>query len=93
MNNKNVPTETKALEIPNVLYTLESKLETLREIIVALEERLNNVSRPYKDEEPDPAAATPTLCSSPTGQRIDKSVTTVENAIIRLGNIIDYLEI
>lgn len=91
MNNKNVPTEDRALEIPNVLNTLESKLETLGEIIVTLEERLNNVSRPYKDA-PDATAAMPNYIS-PTGQRIDKSVTRVENAIIRLGNIIDYLEV
>lgn len=92
MNNKNVPTEDRALEIPNVLNTLESKLETLGEIIVTLEERLNNVSRPYKDDEPDATAAMPN-CISPTGQRIDKSVTRVENAIIRLRNILDYLEV
>lgn len=91
--NKNVPQETKALEIPNALNTLESKLETLGDIINTLEERLKNVSRPYKDEpEPEATGATP-LYSTNLGIRIDRSVTSASNSIDRIRTILDYLEV
>lgn len=93
MNNKNVPTEDKALEIPNVLNTLESKLENLESYINTLEERLKSVSRPYKDQpDPEPISGTP-LYYTNLGIRIDKSVTSVSNAIDRIGNILGYLEV
>jgi hypothetical protein len=93
MNNKNVPMETQALEIPNVLGELEDKLEILGQKINTLEERLKNVSRPYKDEpEPDVTGATP-LYYTNLGIRIDRSVTSAGNAVERIRNILDFLEV
>lgn len=90
--NKNIPQDTKALEIPTVLGELEDRLEVLGQKINTLEERLKNVSRPYNDDEPEATAATP-LYSTALGIRIDKSVTSAHNAIYRLKNIIDFLEV
>lgn len=93
MKNKNVPMETKALEIPLVLSELEDKLKILVDIIYTLEERLKNVSRPYKDEpEPDVTGATP-LYYTNLGIRIDRSVTSASNSIERIRTILDFLEV
>lgn len=93
MNNKNVPMETQALEIPTVLGELEDKLEILGQKINTLEERLKTVLRPYKDEEPEATVASTPLYSTTLGIRIDRSVTSVDNAIVRLRTILDYLEV
>lgn len=93
MNNKNVPMETQALEIPTVLGELEDKLEILGQKINTLEERLKTVSRPYKDEEPEATVASTPLYSTTLGIRIDRSVTSASNAIDRISTILDYLEV
>jgi hypothetical protein len=109
MNNKNVPLETKALEIPDVaLVELEDKLELLGQKINTLEERLKNVSRPY---EPCVRAihkvsgpyevggleaaqvASASKYSTTLGMRIDKSVASVHTAVDRLRTILDCLEV
>ena len=94
MKNKNVPCqENKALEVYTVLGELEDKLEVLGQKIDTLEERLKNVSRPYKDEpEPDVTGATP-LYSTNLGIRIDRSVTSASNSIDRIRTILDSLEV
>lgn len=89
--NKNTVQDT-ALEIPNVLNTLESKIEILHEKIKILEERLYSISRPYPDVTPNLAGEIPS-CNTKMGQRIDTSVTMVNNAVTQLQNIIDYLEV
>ena len=94
MNNKNVPMETKALEIPDLaLVELENKLTNLEHIVSTLEERLKTVSRPYNDNEPEATVAGTPLYSTTLGIRIDRSVTSVSNAIDRLRTILDYLEV
>lgn len=94
MNNKNVPMEDKALEIPLVLSDLENKLNTLVQSIDTLEERLKTVLRPYKDQpEPEAIAGAAPLCSTTLGIRIDRSVTSASNAIDRISTILDYLEV
>lgn len=88
------PTENRALEIPLVLGELEDRLEILGQQINTLEERLKNVSRPYKDE-PEPmaiAGATP-LYYTNLGIRIDRSVTSASNSIDRIRTILDFLEV
>lgn len=90
--NKNTVQDT-ALEIPNVLNTLESKIEILHEKIKILEERLYSVSRPYPDAPPPNTGGEIPSCNTKMGQRIDTSVIMVNNAVTQLQNIIDYLEV
>jgi hypothetical protein len=88
-----ITTETQALEIPNVLGELEDKIEVLGTYIDTLEERLKSVLKPYKDEpEPDITGATP-LYSTNLGIRIDRSVTSVQNANAKLQTILDLIQV
>lgn len=89
--NENVAQDIQALEIPNALNALENKLLTLGEVLKTLEERLSHVCRDFKDN-PDVTVAAP-VCYTKLGQRIDRSVTSVDNAITHVRTILELLEI
>ena len=89
--NENTLIETQALEIPNTLNTLEFKLEKLGDFVNTLEEKLHSICRAFKDDPGTPAAAP--VCCTKLGQRIDGSVTKVDNITTQIKTILEVLEI
>ena len=85
-------TETQALEIPNALDDLEQAIEILNGKIKTLTETLRYVCREYRTDEPE-ACWPSAIRVTGLGQRIDKSVTSVQNANTQLQTILDLIQI
>ena len=85
-------TETQALEIPNALDDLEHAIEILDGKIKTLTETLRYVCREYHTDEPE-ACWPSAIRVTGLGQRIDKSVTSVQNVNVQIQTILNLIQI